>query len=319
MTSFAIQSSAALGEFMQMIRTRRPHGSKTEAEFIKQWIDSIPGMTVDGAGNRIIRIGDSPIAWSSHTDTVHHKAGSQATELRKDIVSLSRRGKANCLGADCTTGIWIMRHMILRKVPGLYIFHRGEEVGGIGSNHIATHTPGMVDGIQAMIALDRKGYNSIITHQFNGRTASDEFARSLSRALGGNFVADDTGTFTDSANYAELIPECTNLSVGYFSQHTAKETQDIAFMQWLLEKLCLADFSKLEYVRDPAELVDDYFTGMESDYTDFNIDRIEDLDSEIRAMTKAIDNYPELTARLLSDYGIGIDELWQYIYASKGV
>jgi len=46
---------------------------------------------------------------------------------------------------------------------------------------------------------------------------------------------DDGGVYTDSAEFVDIIEECTNLSVGYFSEHTTSEKQDIDFLE-LLDK-----------------------------------------------------------------------------------
>jgi hypothetical protein len=48
------------------------------------------------------------------------------------------------------------------------------------------------------------------------------------------YKKDDTGIFTDSANFIGIIKECINISVGYFHEHTKREYQNITF----LEKLC---------------------------------------------------------------------------------
>jgi len=37
--------------------------------------------------------------------------------------------------------------------------------------------------------------------------------------------------------FADIIPECTNLSVGYFDQHSVKERQDIKFLEDLANAL----------------------------------------------------------------------------------
>ena len=36
---------------------------------------------------------------------------------------------------------------------------------------------------------------------------------------------DTGGSFTDTANYTDIIPECTNLSCGYYNAHTQSEYQ----------------------------------------------------------------------------------------------
>ena len=114
---------ADLESLMTMLRTCRPHNSKAEKRFIKEHIDPL-GVERDGFGNlykRIKGVGDS-ILWSCHTDTVHIKGGKQNIQKRKGVVSLVPDSKANCLGADDTAGIWLMREMILAGKPGLYIF-----------------------------------------------------------------------------------------------------------------------------------------------------------------------------------------------------
>jgi hypothetical protein len=40
---------------------------------------------------------------------------------------------SNCLGADCTTGVWLILEMIKANVPGVYVIHSDEEVGGKGA------------------------------------------------------------------------------------------------------------------------------------------------------------------------------------------
>lgn len=227
----------------------RPAGSKTERKFIADYIRPL-GVEQDKAGNLIKRIGDNPhVLWSCHTDTVHKAGGRQNLTITGDILTAVH---SECLGADDTAGVWLMCEMIRAQRPGLYVFHREEEIGGGGSTHVSVKTPHLLKGIQAAIALDRKGTTSIITHQWGGRCASDAFAKSLDAALGGGFIADSGGTFTDTANYMEQVSECTNLSVGYYNQHTAKESLDLAFICDLRERLLALDTSKLVIERDPT-------------------------------------------------------------------
>lgn len=187
-----------------------------------------------------------------------------------------------CLGADDGTGVFIMVQMILEGVEGTYIFHREEETGGQGSNHIAqtqndkNHKKNKSGtgkfknqdpmGINELydhaidltiyhraIAFDRKGTADIITDQF-GKCASAEFARVLAYRLNvamgitiGTKAAwhGCSGVFTDTANYTSHISECTNLSVGYYNQHGSNEEQDIPFAIDLLEACCEIDWRTL--------------------------------------------------------------------------
>jgi hypothetical protein len=251
---------AAIIEMHEMLSYCRPAGTKAEQAFVNKFVDTIPGVWGDGYGNRHLVIGNTNVLWSSHTDSVHSYGGRQIVLKGDGLFMLKEKqpGKPACLGADCATGVWIMRQMILRGIPGHYIFHRDEECGGLGSSWLAKNDPGLLDGVQFAIAFDRKGYDSVITHQGH-RTASDAFAKSMAAQLGGKYKPDDTGLFTDTAKYSEIIPECTNLSVGYHSAHTEKEWQDFDFAYDLLERITEVDTSKLVAERDPK--VVEYWGG----------------------------------------------------------
>lgn len=241
--------SRRLSTLVEMLTYKRPEGSLTQQEFIKRYLVPL-GAAPDKVGNMILRIGTAPILWSSHTDTVHHTPGRQRVRVRHG--TLKADPPTECLGADCTTGVWLMREMALTGIEGLYVWHTGEEVGCIGSNYIAEHTPELLEGITAAIAFDRRHVDSIVTHQCGARTASDEFALSLASTLGmSTLEPDDSGVFTDTEVYAGLIPECTNISVGYLYQHSPREQQDLWFVNLLLTKLLAADFSQLTIARLP--------------------------------------------------------------------
>jgi hypothetical protein len=258
-------------DLSKMMTFGRPARSKTEEVFIKKYIDIIPGMQKDTCGNRFIQIGKKPTTlFTSHTDTVHddfitEKTGTNTRTIRSSKFEKQRypvrvKGKwlyqkegKDILGADDTTGVWMMLNLIDAKKPGLYIFHRDEEVGGTGSKYITKRKPELLHGIQRAISFDRKGYSDIITHQRGERTASDEFAKELSNRLGGGFQTAH-GTFTDSANYSRLIPECTNLSIGYKDAHTTSERQNLRFARHLYGKVLGADLETLPSFRDPKKI-----------------------------------------------------------------
>jgi hypothetical protein len=85
------------------------------------------------------------------------------------------------------------------------------------------------------------------------RCASDEFVEALCYQLGSNYGPDDTGTFTDTANYTDIIPECTNISVGYYSQHMSSEVLDVSFAAHLLDVIHNnLDVASLPVKRDPT-------------------------------------------------------------------
>lgn len=286
---------------LDMLRYRRPHGSESERQFIERFLMPL-NPHVDPAGNLIIRIGYAPVLWSSHTDSVHTTPGMQQITIDQGIISLAQGSKSSCLGADDAAGVWIMHQMILNGTPGLYIFHRGEEVGGIGSSYIAKETPELLKDIQFAIALDRKGTGDIITHQF-GRCCSDIFADSLSDQLDG-YVASDGGVFTDTANYVDIIGECTNLSVGYEYAHSSNEILDMWFASDLCSELMRLDVSRLVSSREPGELEDDYELTMYQAYGSYGIEPYKhSFPSDTTDLASLVRKYPDYAADLLESLG----------------
>lgn len=317
-------------ELLEMLRYMRPARTKSERKFINRFLLPLPGATVDDFGNVIVRVGQSPIMWSSHTDTVHMRSGKQQVFVDKEDYALVKHN--DCLGADCTTGVWLMVHMIRAGVPGLYIFHRDEEIGGRGSDWIVKNTPDLLAGITYAIAFDRKRCDSVVTHQFGQRCCSEAFAQSLINILGGGYKADDTGTFTDTANYTDLIGECTNISVGYWDQHTSMEMQDLQFAGALLDTLLTSDFSSLVAERAPGELeprsrggwwsrygtyagaADDADAWMVDDQLPFSTS--DKRDGEVIEYLRTLTlEHPEVVAAILNEYGVAPDEILSRAYA----
>jgi hypothetical protein len=321
-------------ELIDMLSYRRPNGSKTERRFIRRYLSPL-GCEVDKLGNYHKRIGDAPIMWSCHTDTVHKHGGRQNLRILGDTVHVAD-AQSNCLGADCTAGVWLMVQMIRAEVPGLYIFHRAEECGGVGSAHIAETTPELVKDIQFAIAFDRKAKHSIITHQWGGRCCSKAFAESLSTALGMDHVTDSGGSFTDTASYVDIIGECTNLSVGYQDEHQRTETLDLDYIARLRAALLAADFNDLIAERKPGE-VDREDYGFDSNwrqhgvysggaYTSSYTRGFYDDDQSVTGFRKSgyslyalVRDNPAEVADWLEEYGISIEELEEALYMRGAV
>ena len=324
MTSFANETGTAV--LLDMLTHKRPAGSKTERRFIRQFIEPL-GVQRDAYGNLYKRIGHAPVLWSCHTDTVHRDGGKQLPVVSDGIVSLAHGATSNCLGADCAAGVWLMREMILAGRPGLYVFHRAEELGGRGSMHIAAETPELLDGIRFAIALDRRDYGDVITHQGFGRCCSDDFAQSLAHELNTHpdllYSPDDTGVFTDTANYTDLIGECTNLSVGYWKEHTKTEQLNVAHLVALREALCALDVTKLAYSREPGDVDFDGAAYGASPSPRRAWDTWLDDDQQPRQGQSTLRGlcrqFPDAVAEILEAYGITADEVEEEIYNAYGM
>lgn len=224
---------------------QRPYGGEGVA-WLRDHLLTIPGAVADAAGNVHVEVVSphpsavrSATLFCSHIDTVHANDGGNRYTTRPDTDGKtvngirSYRAQESCLGADCAAGVALMASMIDAGVPGYYLFHDGEEPGCFGSHHVAADV-GFLSRFRRAVAFDRKGSKSIVTHQSGIQTASLAFAQALSKQLaaqGLDLQADDGGTHTDSLQYRRIIPECTNLSVGYHFAHSPKEWLDMVFLE----------------------------------------------------------------------------------------
>lgn len=296
-------------EFLAMIRFMRPAYSKTLDRFCAQFIEPLFGMP-DLDGNYILTIGENPRhMFAAHSDTVHAIGGFQKIEYDGDLIRLAPESKSNCLGADCTSGVWLILQMVRANVPGVYAIFAGEEIGCQGSRAYAKANRDKMHGIQSVISFDRKAYESIITFQSSGRTCSDEFAKDLAAIIGLDMKPDPTGSYTDSNEFADFVPECTNVSVGYFSQHTAKESQDWPFLESLAGRLISADWDSLKAYRDPSEIEFRSY-GKSNNWRDLWADY---YDKPAMTLAEICRDYPEHLADWLEQNGVDpeslIDEL----------
>lgn len=257
-------------QLLHFLRFRRGvKGSYAHRYFLKQYIEPVFGKP-DAHGNYVLVVGNGDenfiprTAIMAHHDTVHCLDGEQKVEVEGKFAKLPVGSKSNCLGADCTTGVWLILHMIKNKVPNRYVIHAEEEIGMQGAKALIRDNPEWIGQTRKAISLDRYGTTSIITHQCGMRTASDDFARELDEALGYGFKLDAGGVFTDSEAYSDYVSECTNLSVGYYNQHTSREVQDLSFASELARKLVKTDWDHPLSYRDPSDYAFgdyDYFGG----------------------------------------------------------
>lgn len=296
----------------EMLRYKRPEGSKTQLEFCKRFLEPTFGVP-DRHGNYVFTIleadGEHPVmCFTAHHDTVHRLDGYQDLVVEGDIVKAI---DSNCLGADCTTGVWLILGMIEAKIPGVYVVHAGEEIGCVGSRALVKDDPDWLYKVWSVVSFDRRGKDSIVTHQMGRRTASDTFARSLASVIGiPTLKPDNSGVYTDSNEYAQVVPECTNISVGYYNQHTSNESQDISYAYTLLEQLIKADWSKVVFERDETveEPEEDMFdSGWYEPQGQFR------RDSNYNNLSELVRDYPEEVASLLEDWGVDAEYLWNQI------
>jgi len=267
-------------KLVTILRWKRPHDSTGEMAFCKWLREEIAALgavpQIDALGCIVASVPrpdgkKSAVLFSSHVDTMHGaNCGTGKQELMYDMMmgqvfldhASSTAGA--CLGADDGAGVWMMLKMIEARKPGTYVFHRGEERGGLGSNAMLTKNREMLSEYEIAVAFDRPGTNEVITHQGGQRCASDKCADALVKELNANGMKYETSTkgiFTDTKVYRGVIPECFNVGVGYEFQHGPQECLNYVHLCDLLKAVMAIDWDCLPVDRDPKAIEAPTFHG----------------------------------------------------------
>lgn len=295
-------------QLKEMLQWKRPgSGDMATKFFAERYLTPVFGEP-DESGNYILTVNNSDgsapnLCFTAHYDTVHSEGGFQSITEEDNVIYVE---DSDCLGADCTTGLWLCLEMISEFIPGVYVIHADEESGCIGSSNLVASKPSWLDTVDAVISFDRMGDTSVVTHQMGRRTASDTFAKSFAEALNmPELKPDNGGVFTDSNEYADVVSECTNISVGYYKQHTSNEFQDVVFLQHLRDSLINADWSKLVFCRD-ASVDNEYaeYTG----YSSYSRSEIRDM-WELDDLYQLVSEHPTELSDWFHDQGITAEEI----------
>lgn len=238
-------------KILEMLKYRRPAGSEGEKEFLERFIR--PHNPALMALNLVVIVpgGSGKTLFSCHTDTVHRNDEKQNLVVDLDMEQVFKDDDQP-LGGDNTAGVWMLLEMIELKIPGTYVFHYGEERGCVGSKAMAREFPNWLKNFDRAIAFDRRGVTSIITHQGGNRCCSDEFGLAIADGLKNGFELDTTGLWTDTASYTALIPECTNISIGYYDEHGPKESLDLAHLELMKLRVQEVKWDELPTKREPG-------------------------------------------------------------------
>jgi hypothetical protein len=281
--------------------------------------------------------------FTAHTDTV---ISSSAPAERSIAFNVATRtfftDDNNALGADDGAGVYVLLRMIEHRVPGLYVFFADEELGRRGSiNYLKDNLVAIKGRYDHVVSFDRKNGRSVITSQRGSDCCSPAFAGALRDALNKTlkdasrpFFLDPTGSFTDSATFTDIVPECTNLSVGYDLQHTSSEIQQLDHLEDMIDAACAIDWAALPAKRNPnaappkkpLALVDKTKPAptkkQPAPPTDW-IEMLEELLQPVDPMLEEIHHFvvdnPAIVARLLRKQGVRPVDLDQFVedYASK--
>ncbi len=255
-----------------LLGMQRGHNSEGEMVAVRTIMNylGVP-HTVDASGNFSYTIGKSRTLFAAHCDTVHYNTGVTPNQYKllnakgqrikgTDAKAWARAVKVKAvktaLGADDGAGVALLAHMIRHKIPGTYLFTRGEECGGIGASFVAENRDDWLRQFDRAICFDRRGTDEVIITQGWGDCASEEFGMAVSVALsdlGLLYAPSHDGIYTDCKEWREAISECINISVGYQHEHGSRETLDLVHYRALAEAVLKIDWEGLRAVRDPSE------------------------------------------------------------------
>lgn len=243
------------------LSAKRPHKGIGVHKFMLFLIDTLPKPMLhhahfDKCGNLHVdaRGGASKTLFVAHVDTVHRQDGKNKIKKNKHMWY----AKGDVLGADDGAGVAMLMHMMSAGIKGYYVFTQGEEKGGIGAKFLRDNNQDLLKEFDRAIAFDRRGIDSVITHQGWGRCCSDAFGNALCMELGKAndnlmHLNDDTGVYTDTAEFVDYIPECTNISIGYDHEHSQQESLNIVYFQQLAAAVLTVDWEALPTERDPTQ------------------------------------------------------------------
>ena len=252
---------------LNILSHRREHNSTGELSFALKYlsqfepIHNLEGDVIAYRFDNTHPDDKSRVLFSCHIDTMHR---SNPERVFQEVYFDSMNNQVfidssdDCLGADDGAGVFLLLEMIDRGVHGAFIFHRGEEKGGIGSRAMVANHSDWLASFTHAIAFDRRGSQSIITHQGMARGASDKCAQFIIDTIGMNHQLDDTGTYTDTREYFGLIPECFNFSIGYDHEHSSREILDVDYLFKLRDRITSIDWGALELPIDRTPQYDSY-------------------------------------------------------------
>ena len=242
--------------FLNLTEYTTPFGFESDLE---KFLPS--SLSKDNWGNYFISIGSSETLFTCHLDNYCKEKIKINHVIEGDIIKTD--GKS-ILGADNKAGVVTLLYLISQKVPGTYYFFLGEEpiisAGCWGSTKLVENNPDFLRKFKRAIAFDRKMTGSIISRQMAQECCSQEFVKSLISQFsnsGINMKDDKTGYYTDTGNFIELIPECTNISIGVWNEHHTNEYVDISYVEKVAIAASKIKWEELITVREPKWWIDE--------------------------------------------------------------
>ncbi|WP_279062242.1 hypothetical protein [Campylobacter lanienae] len=317
-----------MNEFIKLLMINQSELSK----YILNYLDRINAKEyynikrIDKAGILVTPKGNRkyPLI-CAHLDTINDHKSKELPKLniKGDYISLASDSPCECLGGDDRCGVYIALSLIKDRTPYGFGFFYDEEIGGVGSG-IASPLINNLDGVTAFIGLDRKGCDELALYGYNNSELVSLFE---SR---GYFKA--RGSFTDASNLSSFSDKglaCVNLSVGYYNEHTLKETINITAMNRTLAvlKSMVDELSSKPFLIENSMIYgelyqselyyygDDIYNYGGDDIYNYDDDDTEELEQwYIEGYNKAMEQGYEISKAELSKENLKGAEAWYISY-----
>ncbi len=158
-----------------------------------------------------------------------------------------------CLGADDGAGLGVMLDLMASGTLGGYCFTTGEECGGYGAEDVVKSATPFLKQYKMAIEIDRRGFKDVIISQSAGDCASEEFGEFMAKVIGMEMETSVLGSYTDVSTFAEIIPECVNLSAGYTGAHSTDEQVCLPWLDYLAKQLKSANWGEAPIKRTAGD------------------------------------------------------------------
>ncbi len=242
--------------FLNLTEYTTPFGFESDLE---KYLPT--SLKKDEWGNYYTSIGDSQTLFTCHLDNYCKEKVKVNHVIEGNII---KTDGTSILGGDNKAGVLVLLYLISQSVPGTYYFFLGEEPilsGGCwGSTKLVENKSEFLKKFKRAIAFDRKMTGSIISRQMAQECCSQEFVSSLSEKFsekGLTMNDDKTGYYTDTGNFIEHIPECTNISIGVWNEHHKNEYVDISYVEKVAKASTNVDWESLPTIREPKWWLDE--------------------------------------------------------------
>ena len=212
--------NSELKTFEQLASLKQGSLKKVLASFLKKHYPKVIHTK-----EYIFAEGDIPIALVAHMDTVFYNQPEEVYYDQRKSVLWSPDG----LGADDRAGIFAILQIIQSGLRPSIILTTDEERGGLGAQKLAKkECP--IPFLKYMIQLDRHGSCDCVFYD----CANGDFIKFVSQY---GFI-EALGSFTDISFLMPAWGICgTNLSVGYFNEHSTSEILNVNILFTTIEKV----------------------------------------------------------------------------------